>query len=55
MKWLVVVDVEPETTPGTNGCQMFVFNDFETQKEAEDCVEKLNELNERGRAFVVRN
>lgn len=55
MRWTVVVDIEPKTIEGTKGCHMFVFNEFNTQKEAEECAERLNELNEKGKAFVVRN
>lgn len=54
MKWIVIVDIEPETIDETKKPPMFVFNKFKTKKDAEKCVENLKELNGRGRAFIVK-
>lgn len=52
--WKVVVDMTPNTVPGTNGCHKYVLGRYKTKREAEGVKERFNGIAEKESATVEK-
>ena len=51
----VIVDIAPKTISDTNGCHKYVFNSYNTKKEAISIMNQINENGTMGIATVEKS